>query len=234
MSNFEKTDEVLKQNYYVGRGILAGQTKNSHDIFLAYMLTGRSENSKNRQLIKRDGKLITKVFDETKVEDPSLIIYTALCEYQNSLILTNGDQTDTIYENIKSGMPFELSLDEREFEPDPPIFTPRISMLVDFDKKTYKMSILKSGDDVGSICDRHFFSYRFLAGRGHFIHTYDTTSDRLRIYSSLPHSVEIPDDFEEFSQAIWDNLNAQNKIALYTRKISLKDKKIEEKLYNIH
>lgn len=234
MSDFKKINSILNENSYVGRGIIAGLTSDGSSIFLGYMLSGRSENSKNRVLVKKNNELITSVFDESKVQDPSLIIYTALKRLNNLLILTNGDQTDTIYEKLSNGIPFEQSLDKREYEPDAPIFTPRISLLVDFDANNYKMSILLNGNVETGVCDRHFFSYTFDKGRGHFIHTYNTKADKLDVFNTLPETIEIEDDFENFSNKIWDNMNPQNKIALYTYTTNIKSGFSKEKLFNIH
>ncbi|MBQ6412841.1 MAG: inosine monophosphate cyclohydrolase, partial [Ruminococcus sp.] len=166
--------ELLDGNSYPGRGIIIGRTADGTKAATAYFIMGRSANSRNRVFVKRDNAVFTEPFDASKVEDPSLIIYAAIREYENNLIVTNGDQTDTIYEGLEKGLSFNKALESREFEPDAPNLTPRISGMLTFEDGdfTYRMSILKSIDPEGTDCARYGFTYPSKAGLGHFIHTY--------------------------------------------------------------
>lgn len=229
-----KIDQLIKDNEYVGRGIIVGKTQNSNNAVLAYFIMGRSENSRNRIFELKDNALFTKAFDESKVEDPSLIIYRALREYKNKIIVTNGDQTDTIYEGLEKNMSFSKSLTKRKFEPDFPNLTPRISAILNFKKSgfTYDMSILKSANENGDATNRFTFSYEPLNGIGHFIHTYVENGDPLPTFQGEPERIEICDDIEEFTKILWDSLNEKNKISLYVRYIDLKTKEYKDKLIN--
>ncbi|MBQ7160669.1 MAG: IMP cyclohydrolase [Clostridia bacterium] len=221
-------------NSYVGRGIAVGKTANGKKAAVAYFIMGRSENSRNR-VFRENGREVTIYpFDESKVKDPSLIIYSPIREIRNRLIVTNGDQTDTIYDAVNDGGTFEAALDTRCFEPDAPNFTPRISAILDFSDggMTYKMSILKSADEKGSACSRFTFSYPAIDGVGHFIHTYVTDGDPIPTFQGEPERLSIPDDIDEFTRDIWDNLDADNKISLYVRYIDLADGKIENRMIN--
>lgn len=226
--------ERIKGNPYVGRGIIAGKSKDGKKAVCAYFIMGRSENSRNRIFTVEDGCVYTKPFDESKVEDPSLIIYSAIKAHENKLIVTNGDQTDTIYEFIKEGKTFEEALCTREFEPDSPNFTPRISAAIEFKDNdfTYKMSILKSIDEDGSNCARYTFAYPSKNGLGHFIHTYITDGNPIPTFTGEPERIEIPDDIEEFTNDIWENLDENNKISLYVRYTDVKSGAFEERLIN--
>ena len=226
--------EELAGNTYPGRGIVIGKTEDGKKAVSAYFIMGRSENSRNRVFTLKDGAVFTEPYDPSKVEDPSLIIYAALRSYENKLIVTNGDQTDTIYNFIKEGKSFSESLKTREFEPDSPNFTPRISGMITFDKGdfTYQMSILKSIDEVGSDCARYTFDYPSKAGLGHFIHTYVTDGNPIPTFVGEPERVSIPNDIEKFTYDIWSNLNEANKISLYVRYTDLETNEIEEKLIN--
>ena len=221
-------------NSYVGRGIAVGKTANGKKAAVAYFIMGRSENSRNR-VFRENGREVTIYpFDESKVKDPSLIIYSPIREIGNRLIVTNGDQTDTIYDAVKDGGTFEAALETRCFEPDAPNFTPRISAILEFSDggMTYKMSILKSADEKGSACSRFTFSYPAIDGVGHFIHTYVTDGDPIPTFQGEPERLSIPDDIDEFTRDIWDNLDADNKISLYVRYIDLADGKIENRMIN--
>ena len=166
--------------------------------------------------------MIIHPYDASKVEDPSLIIYSPIRKIDNKLIATNGDQTDTIYDFVNDGKSFEDALETREFEPDGPNWTPRISAMLTFGEKlTYKMSILKSADEQGSECSRFTFSYTALSGVGHFIHTYVTDGNPIPTFMGEPERVNIPNDIDEFTNDIWDNLDTNNKIALYVRYVDL-------------
>ncbi len=224
----------IKGNPYVGRGIILGKTKNGKNAVSAYFIMGRSENSRNRVFTLKDGNVYTEPFDVSKVEDPSLIIYSAVKSYENKLIVTNGDQTDTIYDYLNDGKCFGCALRSRAFEPDAPNFTPRISGLITFENGdfTYKMSILKSIDEQGSDCARYFFEYPSKNGLGHFIHTYVTDGNPIPTFQGEPERVEIYDDIDAFTNEIWDNLDENNKISLYVRYTNLKTNEIEYRLIN--
>ena len=226
--------ELIKDNSYVGRGIVIGKTKDAKKCAIAYFIMGRSENSRNR-IFKEEGESVTIYpFDESKVEDPSLIIYSPIRVFENKLIVTNGDQTDTIYDYIKDGKGFSESLKTREFEPDGPNFTPRISGMATFDKGdfTYEMSILKSNSPEGAGCNRYTFSYAPVSGLGHFIHTYMGDGNPIPTFCGEPERVEIPDSIDELFDTLWKNLNEENKISLYVRYIDLETGKTENRMVN--
>lgn len=224
----------IKGNPYVGRGIVIGKTEDGKKAVIAYFIMGRSENSRNRVFTLKNGEVFTEPFDASKVEDPSLIIYAAVRQFENNLIVTNGDQTDTIYEHLQNGKCFNKALKTREFEPDAPNFTPRISGMLTFENNdfAYKMSILKSIDAEGSNCARYTFDYPSKAGLGHFIHTYVTDGAPIPTFQGEPERVAISNDINEFTSDIWDNLDEQNKISLYVRYINLENGNIEEKVIN--
>ena len=224
----------VKGNSYVGRGIVAGKTEDGTKAVAAYFIMGRSNNSRNRVFTLRDGALYTEPFDASKVEDPSLIIYAAVRQHENNLIVTNGDQTDTIYDGLVAGKTFSSALESREFEPDFPNLTPRISAMLTFDKDdfTYQMSILKSADEKGSACNRYTFSYPALNGLGHFIHTYVCDGNPIPTFQGEPERVAIPNDIHAFTDSLWDALDADNKISLYVKYIDLTSGEVEERLIN--
>ncbi|KXL52353.1 IMP cyclohydrolase [Anaerotignum neopropionicum] len=226
--------DLVKDNPYVGRGIVIGKTVDGSKAAVAYFIMGRSENSRNRVFIENGEEVIIKPFDESKVEDPSLIIYSPIKKLENKLIVTNGDQTDTIYDYVKAGKTFEESLETREFEPDVPNFTPRISGMLTFSDGdfAYKMSILKSTDAKGSGCNRYTFAYPGFDGLGHFIHTYAGDGNPLPTFQGEPERVAIPEKIDAFVQDIWENLNEENKISLYVRYIDLKTGTIENRMIN--
>ena len=226
--------ENLKNNTYPGRGIVVGMSADGKKAVTAYFIMGRSENSRNRVFIEEGEEVIIHPFDASKVEDPSLIIYSPIRKYKNTLIVTNGDQTDTIYDGLVIGKAFEEALRSRKFEPDTPNFTPRISAALSFEKNdfTYKMSILKSADPEGSACNRYTFEYSPIAGLGHFIHTYNCDGNPIPTFTGEPERVQIPDDIDEFCNMIWDNLNENNKISLYVRFIDLESGKITNRMIN--
>lgn len=226
--------DSVKENPYVGRGIVIGKTADGSKAAIAYFIMGRSENSRNRVFIENGEQVIIKPFDESKVEDPSLIIYSPIKKLDNKLIVTNGDQTDTIYNYIKAGKTFEEGLETREFEPDAPNFTPRISGMLTFGKEdfTYKMSILKSADEKGSACNRYTFSFPAVNGLGHFIHTYACDGNPLPTFQGEPERTEIPNEIDDLVQEIWGNLNEENKISLYVRYIDLKTGTMENRMIN--
>ncbi len=226
-------ETAVKGNSYVGRGIVLGKSKDGKKAVSAYFIMGRSENSRNRIFLDEGENVMIKPFDESKVEDPSLIIYYPMRKHENKLIVTNGDQTDTIYEFLKEGKSFEEALDTRCFEPDGPNWTPRISGMFTFGEKlTYKMSILKSADAEGSACNRYYFNYDALCGLGHFIHTYVQDGNPIPTFQGEPERVEIPDDIDAFTKEIWDNLDENNKISLYVRYIDLETGAAENRMIN--
>lgn len=221
-------------NPYVGRGIVIGKSSDSKKAATAYFIMGRSANSRNRVFTVKNGEVFTEPFDASKVEDPSLIIYAALRKFENKLIVTNGDQTDTVYDGIVTGKSFSESLESREFEPDAPNFTPRISGMLTFGENdfNYEMSILKSLDENGSDCARYTFSYPSKVGLGHFIHTYVTDGNPIPTFQGEPERVVIPDSIDEFADEIWNYLDENNKISLYVRYTDLTDGSYMEKLIN--
>ena len=226
--------ELIADNPYVGRGIVIGKTKDGKKAATAYFIMGRSKNSRNRVFVKRDGALFTEPFDASLVEDPSLIIYAALRRYENKLIVTNGDQTDTIFEGLKAGKCFRGALKSRAFEPDAPNFTPRISGMLTFEEGdfSYQMSILKSIDAEGSECARYTFDYPAMPGLGHFIHTYVTDGNPIPTFQGEPERVEIPNDIDELTNTLWNALNDDNKISLYVVYTDLATGAAEERLIN--
>lgn len=226
--------ELIKDNAYVGRGIVIGTTEDGTKAAAAYFIMGRSENSRNRVFTENDGEIKTEPFDVSKVEDPSLIIYNAVRKLGDSLIVTNGDQTDTIYNLMSEGKSFKESLETREFEPDAPNLTPRISGILNFKDGgfSYEMSILKSIDAEGSDCCRYTFSYPSKAGLGHFIHTYVCDGNPIPTFQGEPERVKVPDSIDEFTETLWNNLNADNKISLYVRYTDLATGEFEQRLIN--
>ena len=225
---------LLEGNTYPGRGIVIGKTADGTKAAAAYFIMGRSANSRNRIFTERDGAVYTEPFDASRVEDPSLIIYAAIRTYENNLIVTNGDQTDTIYDGMESGIGFYKALMTREFEPDAPNLTPRISGMLTFDEGdfTYSMSILKSVDAKGSDCARYGFDYPAKAGLGHFIHTYVCDGNPIPTFQGEPERVAIDDDIDNFTDKLWNALDADNKISLYVRYINLKTGEVENRLIN--
>ena len=226
--------ELIKDNPYVGRGIVIGKSESARYAVSAYFIMGRSNNSRNRVFVKHGDDLYTEPFDASKVEDPSLIIYAAIRKTEGGLIVTNGDQTDTVYDGLRAGLSFSDSLKSREFEPDAPNLTPRISGYITFGEGdfTYEMSILKSADALGTACNRYTFSYPSLAGLGHFIHTYVTDGNPIPTFQGEPERVAIPDDIDTFTSDVWTNLNEDNKISLYVRYTDLQSGEIAERLIN--
>lgn len=226
--------ELIKDNAYVGRGIVLGKTEDGTKAVSAYFIMGRSANSRNRVFTEKNGEVFTEPFDASKVEDPSLIIYAAIRRYENKLIVTNGDQTDTIYEGLQNGKCFKCALESREFEPDAPNLTPRISGMITFKDNdfSYEMSILKSADAIGSACNRYTYSYSPLNGLGHFIHTYVCDGNPIPTFQGEPERVFIDNDIDSFTTNLWDNLNDANKISLYVKYVDLATGKEENRLIN--
>lgn len=234
--NIYKSDDIstlLKDNEYAGRGIVIGTSPDRKNAVCAYFIMGRSENSRNRVFVKTGETLKTEPFDVSKVSDPSLIIYNAVRKTKNSLIVTNGDQTDTVYNLMSEGKSFKEALETREFEPDAPNFTPRISGILYFENGfNYEMSILKSIDESGSDCCRYTYSYPSVAGLGHFIHTYNCNGDPLPTFTGEPHRISIKNNIEEFANEIWESLNGDNKISLYVRYTDIETGKYTDKIIN--
>lgn len=214
----------LQENSYPGRGIIIGRTSDGSKAVTAYFIMGRSENSRNRVFVEDGEGIRTQAYDPSKLEDPSLIIYAPVRVLGNKTIVTNGDQTDTIYDQMDRQMTFEQSLRCREFEPDGPNYTPRISgiMHVENGKYNYAMSILKSSDGDPSGCNRYTFAYENpKAGEGHFIHTYMHDGDPLPSFEGEPKRIAVPDDIEEFTKLLWNSLNEENKVSLFVRYIDI-------------
>ena len=235
MNVYEVKDisQYLSGNPYVGRGIIVGKSADARYAVTAYFIMGRSENSRNRVFIEKEEDVVIHPFDASKVSDPSLIIYSPIRKADKKLIVTNGNQTDTIYNYMLMGKTMTQALEMRGFEPDAPNFTPRISAVLDMTGTyRYEMSILKSADAEGTACSRFTFSYPAIAGVGHFIHTYVTDGDPLPTFQGEPERVSIPSDIDEFTAAIWDNLDENNRISLYVRYIDLNDMSVENRLIN--
>ena len=226
--------DLLKENAYPGRGIVIGKSEDGASAVFAYFIMGRSVNSRNRVFVKKGNELFTEPHDFSKVSDPSLIIYAAVREFENTVAVTNGDQTDTIYDSLVKGGDMRTALRTREFEPDAPNLTPRISGVLNFADGdfSYEMSILKSADPLGTACNRYTFSYPSLPGLGHFIHTYVTDGNPIPTFQGEPERVAIPDDIDTFTNDIWNNLNEDNKISLYVRYTDLASGEITERLIN--
>lgn len=226
--------ERIRGNSYVGRGIVIGKSADARHAVTAYFIMGRSANSRNRIFTKRDGALFTEPFDAAAVEDPSLIIYAALREYENRLIVTNGDQTDTVWQGQREGKTFSEALASRAFEPDAPNLTPRISGMLTFADGdfSYSMSILKSADAAGTACNRYTFDYAALPGLGHFIHTYVTNGDPLPTFVGEPERVEIGNDIDAFTGELWSALDRDNRISLYVRYTDLATGATDDRLIN--
>ena len=227
--------QLVEGNPYPGRGIIIGITPDADKLVSAYFIMGRSNNSRNRIFVKDGDDLLIVPFDESKVEDPSLIIYYPLRVYKDYLIVTNGDQTDTIRDYLDRQETFADALRSRCFEPDEPNWTPRISGIAwvsHNDIPYYKMSILKAGDSEGIICNRYFYEYEGAPGLGHFIHTYMTDGNPIPTFTGEPKRVEIPGDINVFAEEIWNSLNEENKISLYVRYTDMETGKYEDTLIN--
>ena len=228
--------KLLSENTYPGRGIVIGKSADGKSAMIAYFIMGRSSNSRNRIFEAFDGGMRTRAYDESKLEDPSLIIYNPFRTLDGIDVITNGDQTDTVYDFIVDGKSFEDALMTREFEPDKPNFTPRISGLVDYSSDsgdfTYKMSILKSRNGDGSVCNRYFYNYEATAGIGHFIHTYKCDGNPIPSFYGEPEEVALPNTAEELAELCWENLNEDNKVSLFVRTVSLEDGGAKEIIIN--
>lgn len=236
MSNTYKTDKIgdlLVNNEYAGRGIVIGKSADGKNAVFAYFIMGRSANSRNRIFNKTSDGIIIYPHKPELVEDPSLIIYSPVRKVAGKTVVTNGDQTDTVVDFIADGKTFEQALRTRCFEPDAPNLTPRISGILEFDDGfTYKMSILKSGDEVGTKCFRYTFEYDAIDGLGHFIHTYECNGNPIPTFKGEPERVVISDDIDAFTNEIWNSLNEENKISLYVSFTDLQTGKEDTRLIN--
>ena len=224
----------LAGNSYPGRGIVIGESQDGGKAVIAYFIMGRSENSRNRVFVEEGESIRTQAFDPAKLSDPSLVIYAPVRVLGEDTIVTNGDQTDTIYDFMNEGKTFEEALRTRTFEPDGPNYTPRISGIVSRKEGgfTYKLSILKSTDGNPDQAQRFFFEYEPQAGLGHFIHTYKCDGNPIPSYEGEPTPVEIQGDIDQFTAALWENLNQDNKVSLFVRFIDLSTGKQETRIVN--
>lgn len=227
--------QELSQNAYPGRGIVIGKTPDGKKAVTAYFIMGRSSNSRNRVFVTEGEGIRTQAFDPSKLEDPSLIIYAPVRVLDNYTIVTNGDQTDTIFDGMSKGETFEQSLRIREFEPDGPNYTPRISGIMKVENNTfhYAMSILKSNNGNPDACNRYTFTYENpVNGEGHFIHTYMHDDNPLPSFEGEPKLVAIDNDMEAFTNMLWENLNEENKVSLFVRYIDIETGNYETKIIN--
>lgn len=227
--------QELKENTYPGRGIVIGKSPDGKKAVTAYFIMGRSGNSRNRIFAVEGEGIRTEAFDPSRLEDPSLIIYAPVRVLGNKTIVTNGDQTDTVYNGMKEGLTFEQSLKSREFEPDGPNYTPRISgmMQVEDGNYEYVMSILKSNNGNPDACNRFTYAYENpVAGEGHFIHTYMHDGNPLPSFEGEPKLVGISDDIDEFTDMIWNSLNEENKVSLFVRYIDIATGQYETRIMN--
>ena len=227
--------QELQENAYPGRGIVLGRSEDGTKAVAAYFIMGRSENSRNRIFVEEGEGIRTQAYDPSKLTDPSLIIYAPVRVLGHRTIVTNGDQTDTVYEGMEKGLTFEQSLRSREFEPDAPNYTPRISGLMELENGgySYSLSILKSNNGDPACCNRYTFSYEnCAAGEGHFIHTYLHDGNPLPSFEGEPKLVAIPDDMEKFTNMLWNNLNPENKVSLFVRYIDIATGRYEPVIKN--
>lgn len=228
-------EKELKENTYPGRGIILGKSADGKNAVAAYFIMGRSENSRNRVFVEEGEGIRTQAFDPEKLTDPSLVIYAPVRVLGKDTIVTNGDQTDTIYEGLKKGQTFEQSLRTREFEPDGPNYTPRISGVIHIENGSfsYAMSILKSDNGNPEQCNRYTFCYDgTIAGEGRFIHTYMHDGNPLLSFEGEPKRVAIPDQIEEFSELLWTSLNEENKVSLFVRYIDIETGSYRTRIIN--
>ena len=233
--NMISLEQELKGNPYPGRGIVIGRSKDGKKAVTAYFIMGRSENSRNRIFVEDGEGIRTQAFDPAKMTDPSLVIYAPVRVLGNKTIVTNGDQTDTIYEAMDKQMTFEQALCSREFEPDAPNYTPRISGILHIENGgfNFAMSILKSNNGNPDACIRYTFAYEnCLPGEGRFIHTYQGDCSPLPSYEGEPKLVEISDSLDDFAGMLWDSLNEDNKVSLFVRYIDIATGKYESKIIN--
>lgn len=225
--------EKLSANSYPGRGIVLGMTPDAKHSAAAYFIMGRSANSRNRIFVQEPDGIRTEAYDPSKLVDPSLIIYHPVREVGRGMIVTNGDQTDTIREYLERGLSWEQALRSRCFEPDGPNWTPRISGLLAPDG-SYKLSILKSADAEGGACARQFFEYPGLPGTGHFLHTYQCDGDPIPTFCGEPERVNISGNIDDFAKELWENLNEENKVSLFVRYTDLANHTFVQRIFNKH
>ena len=228
-------EKELRENAYPGRGIILGKSPDGKKAVAAYFIMGRSENSRNRIFVEDGEGIRTQAFDPAKLTDPSLIIYAPVRVLGNKTIVTNGDQTDTIYEGMDRQMTFEQSLRSREFEPDAPNYTPRISGIMHIENGTYNyaMSILKSNDGRPEGCCRYTFAYeKPAAGEGHFIHTYQCDGDPLPSFEGEPKRIAVENEIDAFTDLLWNSLNEENKVSLFVRYIDIGSGSYETRIVN--
>ena len=228
-------EEELRGNSYPGRGIVIGKSADGKYAVAAYFIMGRSENSRNRVFVEEGEGIRTQAFDPSKLSDPSLIIYAPVRVLGNKTIVTNGDQTDTIYELMDQQQTFEQSLRTREFEPDAPNYTPRISGIMHVDKGSYNyaMSILKSNNGNPDACNRYTFAYENpVNGEAHFIHTYMGDGNPLPSFEGEPKLVGLEGDIDTFTQKVWNSLNEDNKVSLFVRYIDIASGTYETRIVN--
>jgi IMP cyclohydrolase len=228
-------EKELKENSYPGRGIIVGRSEDGTKAVIAYFIMGRSSNSRNRIFVEDGEGIRTQAFDPSKLEDPSLIIYAPVRVLGNKTIVTNGDQTDTIYDGMDKQLTFEQSLRSREFEPDGPNYTPRISAVLHLEKGefNYAMSILKSNNGNPDACNRYTFAYQNpVAGEAHFIHTYMGDGNPLPSFEGEPKLVGLEGDIDTFTSLVWENLNEENKVSLFVRYIDIETGKYETRIVN--
>ena len=248
--NYVNLNEEAGKTTYPGRGIVIGVSEDGRYAVTAYFIMGRSVNSRNRIFVVDGEGIRTEAYDPSKLEDPSLVIYSPVREFKNYMIVTNGDQTDTVYKVLEKwestfalnpiqvvdmSYAFEVGLSAREFEPDGPNWTPRISAMLSFLKAndfTYKMSILKSADAEGSTCNRYTFNYNAVAGLGHFIHTYNHDGNPIPTFTGEPERVAVPDDIDEYTETIWNGLDENNKVSLYVAYVDLATGQKETRIIN--
>jgi IMP cyclohydrolase len=229
--------QLLQNNSYPGRGIIIGKSESGSDAVIAYFIMGRSENSRNRIFVAQaeNGGIKTEAYDPAKLTDPSLVIYSPVRVYQNAVIVTNGDQTDTIFEHLTAGKTFEQALRTRAFEPDAPNFTPRISGIVEQTENnfSYKLSILKSNRTNSASCLRFFFEYAVpVNGEGHFIHTYEHDGSPIPSFEGEPTAIAINGDIDTFANTVWQSLNNDNKVSLFVRYVNLKSGIAQSRIMN--
>lgn len=227
-----KIEKVLSENTYPGRGIILGKSADGKKAVIAYFIMGRSENSRNRVFVETSDGIRTQAFDESKLVDPSLIIYAPVRKVGDVTVVTNGDQTDTVRDFLNDGKTFEDALRTRTFEPDEPNFTPRISGVV-FPNGDYKLSILKSANGNPASAQRYFYEYSdTLAGFGHFIHTYKCDGNPIPSFEGEPELVEIGNDIDAFTSTVWESLNEDNKVSLFTRFIDIESGEFQTRIIN--
>ncbi len=224
-------NQELRGNAYPGRGIVIGKSQDGGCAVVAYFIMGRSVNSRNRIFAEEPDGIRTEAADPAKMEDPSLIIYHPVRQIGRGLIVTNGDQTDTIRDFLEKGLPFEQALRTREFEPDGPNWTPRISGLLSPDG-SYKLSILKAADEAGTACLRQTFEYPGQAGLGHFLHTYQCDGSPIPSFEGEPTPVTIEGDIDAFTSSLWESLNEDNKVSLFVRYIDLASGQAQTRIVN--